>query len=428
MDIKKISDRDLWDLTKGKVQIERNLTLEIIELLREVRSRRLHLEKGYSSFHQYCVKEFKYDDGSAHRRIKALDLVSQVPEVTQSLQEGTLSLTTASQVQNFFEKEAKKDRGFSKEDKLDLLSDLESKSKREIEKTLATLAPETLTQTEKLKYVSGTHLKLELVIDEPLLKKMERLKDLTSHKNRTLRDLIESLVDDALKKRDPEIKAMRASPGKLETPAQHDAQAKIKVHAGAPAKTKDPAKTKVPAQIEGLARTKDLTKSNVPSKTEVPAKTKDLAMTKAPAKIEVFENIKGPSEAKVPAQIKGLARTKVFTKIKVPGKIIASAKTNGSTSSKGLLHSQSNERSRYVPAEIKHQVWIKAGARCTYTSPSSGERCEAKRYLQIEHVQPFALGGPTSLENLTLLCSGHNKLRAIQAFGTSIMDPYSAGP
>ncbi len=86
MDIKKLSDQVLWDLTKSKVQIERNLTLEIIELLREVRSRRLHLERKYDSFHQYCVKELKYDDGIAHRRIKALDLVTQMPEVVQSLQ------------------------------------------------------------------------------------------------------------------------------------------------------------------------------------------------------------------------------------------------------------------------------------------------------------------------------------------------------
>lgn len=312
MDIKKLSDQALWDLTKSRVQTERNLTLEIIELLREVRSRRLHLERRYDSFHQYCVKELKYDDGSAHRRIKALDLVTQIPEVVQCIQKGTLSLTTASQVQNFFEKEAKNDKAFSKEEKLDLLTDLESKSKREIEKTLATLAPETLKHAEKVKYVSGTHLKLELVIDEALMKKMERLRNITSHKNLTLRDLIESLVDEALKKKDPELKMNGASPEKC--------------------------------------------KNNSNQNTNRPTK----------------------------------------------------------------------EKSRYIPAVIKRQVWIGAESRCTFVNTDSGERCEAKRFLQIDHIVPFALGGKSNLENLTLLCSNHNKLKAIHAFGKSTMNQYLA--
>jgi hypothetical protein len=315
MDIKQLSDQALWDLTKSKVQTERNVTLEIIELLREVRSRRLHLERKYESFHQYCVKELKYDDGSAHRRIKALDLATQIPEVVQCIQKGTLSLTTASQVQSFFEQEAKKDKAFSKEEKLVLLTDLESKSKREIEKTLATLAPETLKHTEKVKYVSGTHLKLELVIDEALMKKMERLRDLTSHTNSTMRDLIESLVDEALKKKDPELKADVTSPGKCK-------------------------------------------KSNT--------------------KQDMGQRINRPSN------------------------------------------------SRYIPADIKRRVWVEAGSRCTFVNPASGERCEAKRFLQIEHVVPFALGGKSNLENLTLLCSNHNKLKAIHTFGKSTMDRYLA--
>lgn len=205
-DVKKLSNQVLYVLLKSKVQEERNLTLEIIGLLREVRSRRLHLERGYESFHQYCVKELKYDDGSAHRRIKALDLVTQIPEIIQSIESGALSLTTASQVQNFFNQEAKKDKTYSKVDKIKLLTSLESKSKREIEKTLMTLAPETIKQAEKIKYISETHLKLELVINEQLMKKLERLKNLTSHKNATMTDLIEALVDEALKKKDPELK------------------------------------------------------------------------------------------------------------------------------------------------------------------------------------------------------------------------------
>jgi len=310
MDIKSLANQALWDLTKTKVQAERNLTLEIIELLREIRLRRLHLEHGYESFHEYCVKELKYDDGSAHRRIKALDLVTEIPEITKCLESGTLSLTTASQVQNFFNGEAKKDNAYSKEEKLELLTNLESKSKREVEKTLATLNPETLNQTEKVKYVSETHLKVELVIDENLMQKIERLKNLTSHKNSSIKDLFESLVDDALKKKDPEHK-QKATPEKL--------------------------------------------------------KTKQL---------------------------------------------------------KPKANPNQKRASRYIRAHDERQVWIKANSQCTFIDPLTKRRCGSKRFLQIEHIKPFALGGSSSLENLTLLCSNHNKLRAIQVFGKSKMDRF----
>src|ERR1700741_5248843 len=125
MNFKNMADQVLWDLTKSKAQAERNLTLEIIELLREISSRRLHLKRSYSSLHEYCVKVLKYDDGQAHRRIKALNLVTQVPEAIESIQSGALTLTAASQVQNFFEREAKKDKAYTREAKLELLGQLE---------------------------------------------------------------------------------------------------------------------------------------------------------------------------------------------------------------------------------------------------------------------------------------------------------------
>jgi hypothetical protein len=46
-----------------------------------------------------------------------------------------------------------------------------------------------------------------------------------------------------------------------------------------------------------------------------------------------------------------------------------------------------------------------------------GRRCSEKRFLTLEHVQPFALGGPPTLENLRLLCSNHNAHLARKVFG-----------
>jgi Holliday junction resolvasome RuvABC DNA-binding subunit len=42
--------------------------------------------------------------------------------------------------------------------------------------------------------------------------------------------------------------------------------------------------------------------------------------------------------------------------------------------------------------------------------------------LTIEHVEPFAKGGPPTVENCCLLCQPHNDLRARQVFGAEHID------
>src|ERR1700733_10095456 len=101
--LKSLSNENLLSLIASKVQKERDLTLEVIELLREIKIRRLHLSRGYSSLHEFCVKELKYSDGAAYRRIKAMDLVVENPKTVEAIKEGRLNLTVVSQTQSFFE-------------------------------------------------------------------------------------------------------------------------------------------------------------------------------------------------------------------------------------------------------------------------------------------------------------------------------------
>ena len=72
--------------------------------------------------------------------------------------------------------------------------------------------------------------------------------------------------------------------------------------------------------------------------------------------------------------------------------------------------------SPYSPAGIKRAVWERDGGRCTFIG-KTGRRCEATAYLQEHHIIPRALGGPTSVENLTLRCAPHNRYEADQAYG-----------
>jgi hypothetical protein len=72
--------------------------------------------------------------------------------------------------------------------------------------------------------------------------------------------------------------------------------------------------------------------------------------------------------------------------------------------------------SRHVPVEVARQVWQRDGYQCTFTD-TQGRRCSSRRFLTLEHRQPFALGGAPSVDNLCLLCASHNAHSARQVFG-----------
>ena len=73
-------------------------------------------------------------------------------------------------------------------------------------------------------------------------------------------------------------------------------------------------------------------------------------------------------------------------------------------------------RSRYIPRGIRLDIASRDNQRCQHVRPD-GEICGETRFLEIDHVQPYALGGSNRPENLRLLCWAHNALRAEFQFG-----------
>jgi 5-methylcytosine-specific restriction endonuclease McrA len=65
-------------------------------------------------------------------------------------------------------------------------------------------------------------------------------------------------------------------------------------------------------------------------------------------------------------------------------------------------------------------VWERDGGQCTYTS-DTGRRCPERRDLEFDHIDPYALGGATSVANVRLLCRAHNQFEADRAYGAEFM-------
>ena len=96
--------------------------------------------------------------------------------------------------------------------------------------------------------------------------------------------------------------------------------------------------------------------------------------------------------------------------------LIAVETKRRSGAEKPRKHRETKSGSRHVPVAIQRAVRERDGHQCAFVG-AEGRRCAAKRFLTIEHIEPFARGGPTTADNCCLLCSAHNSYRARQVFG-----------
>ncbi|HXH30182.1 MAG TPA: HNH endonuclease signature motif containing protein [Bacteriovoracaceae bacterium] len=73
-------------------------------------------------------------------------------------------------------------------------------------------------------------------------------------------------------------------------------------------------------------------------------------------------------------------------------------------------------KTRYIPISTKRDVLQRSRNQCEYVHPN-GKRCDQRRFLEFDHVEPYALGGDRSLQNIRILCRNHNQKRSYTTFG-----------
>ncbi|TMQ66136.1 MAG: HNH endonuclease [Candidatus Eisenbacteria bacterium] len=83
-------------------------------------------------------------------------------------------------------------------------------------------------------------------------------------------------------------------------------------------------------------------------------------------------------------------------------------------------HGHKRAAGRYVPAEIKRAVWRRDQGRCTFVS-EDGRRCQARKFLEFDHIDEVARGGTASVERMRLRCRAHNQYGAERTFGAGFM-------
>jgi hypothetical protein len=300
MNLRILKDKELLEQTKNVAQSEREILTKMLHHLREINRRKLFSDLGYQSLFEYAVKELKYSEGQAGRRIQAMRLIHEIPEVEEKIESGNLNLINVSQVQSLFREAKRASILVSKSDKLNILQKLENKSKLEGQKIIENMRP-VLNLKPKLDD------KTEISLSDETKNKFSELRSLLGYEGSQMSftELIDFMADHTIES----------------------------------------------LKIKKFGKKRVLSDSQ-PVKTQEKLRTSPLVSTP-------------PVESPM--------------------------------------------ISRQIPRHIKFAVWTRDRGKC--------KKCGGSSNLNYDHIQPAALGGGSTLENLRLLCFSCNQRRAIKTFG-----------
>jgi hypothetical protein len=320
MNLNTIPDVTLIANTESLIRQEREILTNVLHHLREIERRRLFSSLGYKSLFDFTVKRLGYPEDQAYRRISAMKLLKELPEIEEKINQGQISLTHIGLAHSLFKHEKKVlQKEMSYEQKLSIFDQIANKSVREAERiTLSLSSTLSVAKKDRVTSVSESLIEMKFTASADLREKIDCLKGWLAHTNPnlTLGELFEKLCDLGLQEWDP-------------------------------------------------------------SKTAAPRKRR-----------VINRSLRNSCDVSI-----GIACG--------VGKSIAVA--SGGSSTKSL-------------AQIKREVFLKANSKC--------EKCGSSYALEIDHVQPLALGGSNEPGNLRLLCRSCNQRAAIQKLGQNRMDPF----
>jgi hypothetical protein len=75
---------------------------------------------------------------------------------------------------------------------------------------------------------------------------------------------------------------------------------------------------------------------------------------------------------------------------------------------------------RYVPAAVARAVFERDEGRCACVGPA-GKRCGETRWVQVHHIEPVGMDGPSTVANCALRCQRHNLYEANRDYGAELM-------
>ena len=337
---------------------ERAATVELVGHLAELDARRLYVSEGYGSMFAYCTDRLRIAEHAAYNRIEAARLSRRFPALLDLLSDGSLNLSTVRLLA----------RHLRPDNFETVVAQARSRPKREVEALVARLAP--------LPDVAASVRRLPARAPMALA--------------------LHALTTSAA--RAPDRLPVVVRPTGLVSESQ----------AGAILPVPDVFRSLSPSEITGAS----------------PARpTRPVVAALAPERYRVQFTVGAATHQKL-RQAQELLRREIPDGD--PGAIFDRsltllledlARKKLAAALKPRHGKGARDGSRRIPAHVKRAVWLRDGGRCAFTAAASGRRCSERVFLEFHHREPYAIGGETTVANISLRCRAHNVYEAELVFG-----------
>ncbi|MGC3999667.1 MAG: HNH endonuclease [Anaeromyxobacter sp.] len=360
---------------------ERGIKVGLLLVLAEVERRKLYLEQGYPSLWAYCREVLHLSEDGAYRRITAMRLLSRFPSLEAPLREGRLSLSTLGMLRDVL----------TEENLEELVGGAAFKSKAEVERLVVTLKPREAPKNGVRRLPSTPPAASQPRPVDPTGATALVTAPVEAAPSQPQEPAVSSEPAFALSAPTPvpsrpELHPVNAEQWSMRVTLDEAAHADLET-------LRELLSHKVPDG--NLA---DVLKEALRCAVEKHAKRKgavELNKAEAPAAAAPEDSKPATLSAPVP--------------VTVP-----------STDPLPLFATAYRFDPRTVTAVVRREVWARDGGCCTYVSPD-GRRCCSRWQLELDHIDPEAMGGLPTAANLRLRCRGHNLWAAVQTYGREKM-------
>lgn len=447
-----LSSPDLLAALDGTAARGREVTAELVALLAQCDARQLYATEGYPSLFEFCVARLRLSESQAYHRIQAARAVQCLPLVLERLRAGRISLTAVALLREHL----------TQANHREVLDWADGRRKREVEMFLRSLdpRPDSTSSLRRLapprrsapSAVAAERATCETaeVFSPSGVSRVPPVAGVSSLGVRSAETVLPLVALPATTPppegqwhaRQPSTQVGELVPGNTAAPEAH-APSPAPLLAGPALGTYRESRPEVRPTAPGryslrvtisqetadkLRRAQALLAHALPAADA--AVVLDRALTLllaqlerrkagAPRKPRRRACAAGPKPAKT-------ARLDTASPPAVPDvsgpRLPVEAPCPAATESVALASprppdtaTRPHRRSRYIPAAVRRAVWDRDGGCCAYVS-SSGTRCTATAALEFHHRIPFAEGGASTTDNISLACGRHNRVEADRWF------------
>lgn len=353
---RKLDDSTLLKNLEHLAANERETGVSIILHLIEVKKRKLYIGLGHDGLFSYCVERLHFSKSTAYRRKIVVDRAEQFPELLARLADGRLSLCAAAAVANHL-------TDATAAMVLDAVTGL---SYREVESHL-------------LKRAAKSPVTVQAPPSQDSL--------VTAPCDRLAFDGEFAL---------PIQNEFNAEPNKQadEKPAPVHPRTIVRPLT---AETSRINVTASDATVEKLKRAREILRGQ--SDDEILNRALDLLL-----------------EKKAPERRHARRVAAEKRKTKAAAVDTASSKNSGIETTDAAAMFEKQPRPRQAPLADRDRAHVEAGGQCAFVA-ADGHRCQARTFLDSDHVVPYARGGASNYGNTRVLCHLHNLYEAANIFG-----------